>query len=254
MTDSFNDYFSKHASEYARSKSHRNGEDLKSMVNAVKPGRDWVVLDMATGTGFTAMEIAPFVREVIALDATQNMLDNARIIAEKRGIRNISFINGRVEETGLESGRFDLVTCRRAAHHFPDKRAFLMESGRVLRNGGILALVDMVRPMNDRNDVRNSMERIRDPSHVDAPSTARWADMLEETGFSEISTISTKEHIPFEEFLSPVKLDSREGKNCLVYLRSVDRNDLQSADIDPDDFSIIKERVIFIYRKVPADE
>ena len=35
---------------------------------------------------------------------------------------------------------FDLVTCRIAAHHFPDAQRFLHESARVLRPGGLLLL------------------------------------------------------------------------------------------------------------------
>ncbi|MFG1449306.1 MAG: methyltransferase domain-containing protein [Thermoplasmataceae archaeon] len=247
---SFEEYFSKHASEYAKSKSHKSGEDLKSLLTIVNPESSWKALDMATGTGFTAMAIAPFVSEVIGLDATEEMLSNAVMLSEKSGLRNVKFIKGRVEHSGLEGGSFDLVTCRRAAHHFPDKTAFVVESKRVLKDGGLFALIDMVRPEKDKDNVRNRLEILRDSSHVDAPTVKFWSDLLSKNGFREVETISTKERIAFPDFLSPVNVDSEEGKACLDYLKSISRESLVNADIDPDDLSIIKERVIFLYRKV----
>lgn len=246
---SFEDYFSKHASEYARSRSHKNGEDLKSLVTLLNPSGSWRVLDMATGTGFTAMALAPFVSEVTGLDATEEMLSNAVALAEKSGIRNVKFVRGKVEQSGQASESFDLVTCRRAAHHFPDKEAFVREAKRVLKKNGLFALIDMVRPESDLDDVRNRMEILRDSSHIDAPTVEFWKQLLSENGFSEVNIYSTKERIAFPDFLSPVRLDSEEGKSCLEYLESLPRKALENADIDPEDYSIVKERVIFIYRK-----
>ena len=246
---SFEEYFSKHASEYAKSKSHKSGEDLKSLLTIVNPESSWKVLDMATGTGFTAMAIAPFVSEVIGLDATEEMLSNAVMLSEKSGLRNVKFIKGRVEHSGLEGGSFDLVTCRRAAHHFPDKTAFVVESKRVLKDGGLFALIDMVRPEKDKDNVRNRLEILRDSSHVEAPTVEYWRDLISKSGFSEVKIYSTKERIAFQDFLSPVKEDSEEGKACLNYLKSISGESLINADIDPEDLTIVKERVIFIYRK-----
>lgn len=244
--NNFQDYFSKYAGEYAKSKSHKSGEDLATLIRLINPKSDWVVADMASGTGFTAIEIAPHVSKVFAVDGTDAMLKKAEELASEKGAKNISFINAMVEQSGLDSGSCDLVTCRRAAHHFLKKGEFLREAKRILKESGKLALIDMVRPENDSRDIRNNMERYRDHSHVDAPSVDQWKELLTKWGFIIDSLTSTKELIKFEDFLSPVKADSREGMECRSYLKSLPSDDLISADINPEDFSIIKERVIFI--------
>lgn len=244
--DNFKDYFSKYAGDYAKSKSHRNGEDLSTLIRLIKPQSDWLVADLASGTGFTAIEIAPHVSKVFAVDGTDAMLKKAEELAKERGANNISFVTAMVEQTGLDSGSCDLVTCRRAAHHFFQKDTFLREAKRILKESGKLALIDMVRPEHDSRDIRNTMERYRDHSHVDAPSVSQWKELFTRGGFRIDSLTSTKELIKFEDFLSPVKPDSKEGLECRSYLKSLPVGDMVSADINPDDFSIIKERVIFI--------
>lgn len=244
--DNFREYFSKYANEYAMSKSHRGGEDLIAMINLIDPKPDWVVADLAAGTGFTSMKVAPYVKKVVALDGTEGMLEKARELSREKGILNIEFVKAMVEKTGLPDRSFDLVTCRRAAHHFPDKKEFLSEAMRILKDNGKLVLIDMVRPENDKDDIRNRMEKLRDHSHADAPSVSRWKMLFREVGVSLDSVISTKELIKFNDFLFPVKPDSREGIECLQYLRSLPYERLIFADINPVDLSIIKERVIFL--------
>jgi SAM-dependent methyltransferase len=70
---------------------------------------------------------------------------------------------------------FDLVTCRLAAHHFPDPARYVRESARVLRPGGWWALIDNVTPPEARAARHvNAFEKLRDPSHHWEHSAADW--------------------------------------------------------------------------------
>ncbi|MDG6997313.1 MAG: class I SAM-dependent methyltransferase, partial [Nitrososphaerota archaeon] len=90
-SDSAKEFFSKHAEGYAKSESHARGSDLALLIELAKPAKSDVVLDVATGTGFTAIEFAPLVKEVVAADITEEMLQEARKLASERGIKNIRF-------------------------------------------------------------------------------------------------------------------------------------------------------------------
>jgi len=87
------------------------------------------------------------------------------------------------EALPFEAGAFEIVSCRIAAHHFGDPRAFLAEVRRVLAPGGVFLLVDNVAPEDARlGEAMNEVERQRDPSHVEAYRVSTWMGWLGEVG------------------------------------------------------------------------
>ncbi len=90
--------------------------------------------DCATGNGQMAAVIAERFRQVDATDISENQLKNA---AQKPNIR---YQLGRAESTNFPDQLFDLVTVGQAAHWF-DFEQFYPEVRRVLKPGGLLALV-----------------------------------------------------------------------------------------------------------------
>src|SRR5580693_4712522 len=55
------------------------------------------VLDVATGTGFTALAFAARVKEVIGLDVSEGMLTQARANAKTESLNNVTFEKGAAE-------------------------------------------------------------------------------------------------------------------------------------------------------------
>ena len=93
----------------------------------------WQALDIATGAGHTAAAFAPHVARVIASDLTEEMLQEAAKLAAAKGFANMETARADAEALPFEDARFDLVTCRIAAHHFPDVPTFVAEVWRVLK-------------------------------------------------------------------------------------------------------------------------
>jgi len=71
-------FFNKNADSYATSKSHANDDDLKILINSLNLKNNYIALDIATGTGFTAIELAKHVNKVFAIDITDNMINKAK--------------------------------------------------------------------------------------------------------------------------------------------------------------------------------
>ncbi len=90
--------------------------------------------DCATGNGQIAAVLAERFRQVEATDISENQLKNA---TQKPNIR---YQLGRAEATDFPDHSFDLVTVGQAAHWF-DFEKFYPEVQRVLKPGGLLALV-----------------------------------------------------------------------------------------------------------------
>ena len=187
--------FGAHAAAYTTSTVHARGASLARLVELVKPEPHWQALDIATGAGHTAAAFAPHVARVIASDVTDEMLAEARKLAAAKGLANMETASADADALPFEDGRFDLVTCRIAPHHFPDIPMFVGEVWRVLRPGGTFALVDNIAPdaestpgfssaeLRDAAVSYNAFETIRDPSHSRCLRMAEWSEIIADTGF-----------------------------------------------------------------------
>ena len=173
------------AAHYATSAVHRGGPDLDALLAAAAPRGAERVLDAGCGTGHTALAFAPLVAEVVGVDLTEAMLEQGRRLAAERGLTNIAFQFGDVEQLAFPDASFDIVASRYSAHHYPHPSAALREFARVLRPGGAFLLVDVVSPDDPTQDTfLNAIELLRDPSHVRDHSVAQWQAMLGAAGFA----------------------------------------------------------------------
>jgi ubiquinone/menaquinone biosynthesis C-methylase UbiE len=141
-------------------------------------------LDVATGTGFTALAFAPHVQSVIGLDVSPGMLAQARQRAAALGLTNVTFQEGEAENLPFPDAIFDLVTCRVAPHHFLSAPRFLSEAARVLKPGGRFVLADTSVP-DDAPEIdawQNRTESLRDPSHVRNYTPRKWGQFVASAG------------------------------------------------------------------------
>ena len=175
--------FGRQAHEYAVSPSHADGNDLRRLVDLIPHDKHLSLLDVATGAGHTALAMAPFVRDVVGLDLTREMLQEAERLAQERGIANVRFIQGDAMSLPFPAQSFDLVSCRRAPHHFADVPRFLAEVVRVLVPGGLFGLVDQTTPESQTGaEFMETFEKLRDPSHVHALKVSEWQQAFENAG------------------------------------------------------------------------
>ena len=187
--------FGANAAAYATSPVHAKGYSLARLVEITQPQPDWRVLDVATAAGHTAFAFAPHVAHVIASDLTPEMLTVAADLAAEKGLPNVSFEPADAEALPYEAATFDLVTCRIAPHHFPDIQQFINEAARVLKPGGLLAVVDNIVPgthlrgkkarlINEAGNYVNAFEKLRDPSHGRCWSISEWERGFAQAGFT----------------------------------------------------------------------
>lgn len=175
--------FGANAKNYATSEVHAKGASLARMVELVQPHSDWLALDIATAAGHTAFAFAPHVANVIATDLTPEMVALAAERADELEHANVTTQLADAEALPFDDDHFDLATCRIAPHHFPNPETFIREVSRVLRPGGVFAMVDNVVP--DDPEVAlfcDDWERRRDPSHVGCLSMTEWSSLMTDAG------------------------------------------------------------------------
>lgn len=209
--------FGANAAAYATSAVHAKGASLKRLVELVQPQPHWQVLDIATAAGHTAFAFAPHVAQVVATDITPEMLPVAAKLAAEKGITNVVLETADAENLPYPDQQFDLVTCRIAAHHFPEIGRFMSESARVLRPGGLLAVVDNVVPgsnlrgkkanlQRQAGDYVNAFEKLRDPSHNRCLSMEEWANAFKTADFTRLHQETHPKTIEFGEWVERMQV------------------------------------------------
>ncbi len=180
MKRSVVDQFTTRAAAYARSASHAGDDDLSLLIRHLRLRPTDRVLDVATGTGFTALAARRVARFVVGLDLTPEMLLEARKLA---ATSDIHWVEGDAEALPFRPASFSVAVVRRAPHHFPDVDRAVREMLRVTDPGGRVGIVDQVPPDDPAGRaLMEHLERLRDPSHVRALSAGEWGRLIEASG------------------------------------------------------------------------
>jgi len=172
------------ASDYVTSSYHANGPDLAALVAAARLAGTERVLDCGTGAGHTALAMAAAgAAEVVGIDLTAEMVDAATALARTRGLANVRFERADAAALPFPDRSFDIVTNRQSCHHYADLAAAVAETARVLRPGGAFLLVDSMAPEDAAHDTfLNTVELLRDASHVRDRSISEWLRLLRAAG------------------------------------------------------------------------
>lgn len=127
-------------------------------IAALKSGE--IVLDLGSGGGFDCFLAAKQVGKtgkVIGVDMTPEMISKARSNAQSAGTENVEFRLGEIENLPLADDSVDVVISNCVINLSPDKQRVLMETFRVLRPGGRLAISDIVATAIIPEEIRQDM-------------------------------------------------------------------------------------------------
>lgn len=100
-----------------------------------------VVGDLGCGTGQLSGTIAPYVRRVVAVDGSTEMLETARV--RLADAANVELRRGELEALPIQDGELDAAMLSLVLHYSPEPHRALAEVARVVRPGGRVLIVDM---------------------------------------------------------------------------------------------------------------
>jgi len=132
------DAFAGTAAAYARYREPYPRTLLDDLIERAGVPDGAALLDLATGPGRLALDLAKSFRTVVAVDLEPEMIALGRELAERRGIDNVSWRVGRAEAVDAEPATFDLITIGEAFHRL-DRPVIASKALIWLKPGGCLA-------------------------------------------------------------------------------------------------------------------
>ncbi len=208
--DKIQQEFSRQAKHMASASAFHEKGAIERITAALGDAQSQRVLDLACGPGIVAQAIAPHCGAVAGIDATPEMIRLANERFKKAGLANGRFAVSSAERLPFERGYFHQIVTRLSLHHFTDVPAALEETRAVLIPGGRLVVADVVSSEDaDESALHNSLEKLRDPTHVRMYSAGNLIDILQFAGFRVMHHESWRQARTFSEWAAIVANPSR---------------------------------------------
>ena len=194
-------------------------------IASIKPGE--TVLDLGSGGGFDCFLAAAETGEngqVIGVDMTPTMISKARNNADKGRYSQVEFRLGEIEYLPVANDTVDVIISNCVINLSPDKKRVFSEAFRVLKNGGRLAISDVVASVELPQEIRDDLQLysgcMAGASHID-----ELEQILADSGFTDIRIAPKDESKEFikdwapgrgvEEFVVSASIEAvKPGGDC----------------------------------------
>lgn len=138
-------YWNERSVDYDSGQGHGMGasekEAWKRVLKSVLPGTGLRVLDIGCGTGELSLVLAEMGNDVIGIDISEKMLNQARSKAKAHDLK-IRFELGDADDLPSFNAYFDAVTCRHLLWTLPDPVTSLKKWMRTIKTNGRLVVID----------------------------------------------------------------------------------------------------------------
>ncbi len=121
-----------------------NDDALRARAIARLVDSRLAVVDVGTGTGVLAIELARLGLSVVAIDNSARMLDAARAKIDASGFGGIELRRGEASALPLADAEMDAALAHMVIHYLPSPAEGIRDMARVVRPGGTVVVVDFV--------------------------------------------------------------------------------------------------------------
>jgi ubiquinone/menaquinone biosynthesis C-methylase UbiE len=163
-----------------------------------------IVLDLGSGGGIDVLLATRYVGnkgKIYGLDMTDEMLELANKNKVKMGVENVEFLKGYIEDIPLPDNTVDAVISNCVINLSDDKEKALSEAYRVIKEGGRLAISDIISLKQVPDEIRK-MAEMWVGCIAGSLSIEEYRVILEKIGFKNIEI--TPVHIYTKDLISDV--------------------------------------------------
>lgn len=201
--------FDSQAHAYLHSTVHAVGPDLlraTELISQSIPAASGRFLDVGCGAGHLSFAAAKALASVVAIDPSPNMLATVSQAATEKGLTNIRTRQTTAESMPFDDGQFCVVASRYSAHHWLKLPEALKEMRRVVKPGGYFLMIDIEGDEDPLVDTHlQTIEVLRDRSHIRDRSPSEWERLITDAGFSMIEHHSWMTRLAFEPWVTRMR-------------------------------------------------
>ena len=176
-----------HLEGYSAEADLKLGCGLPTEFAKIKPGN--TVVDLGSGAGndcFVARHETGETGKVIGIDFTPEMIDKARINADKLNYNNVEFRLGDIENIPTMSNIADVVVSNCVMNLVPNKPKAFSEVHRILKLGGHFSISDIVLTGDLPEQIKNAAEMYAG-CVASAIQKEDYLDIIKNSGFKNIT-------------------------------------------------------------------
>lgn len=178
------DYFNEIASDWDEIRKGYYDESIKDyLINLDVLKKNMTIIDLGSGNGYISLAVAKYVKKVIAVDISGEMLSELVKNARLGGIKNIETIESDGQDVALKESAADLVCANMYLHHIEQPKLAIKEVARLLKIGGMVFLADYNEHKNV--DLKEKMHDIWPGFKIN--EVEKW---FSSNGFKEINVIT----------------------------------------------------------------
>lgn len=193
------------------------------------------VLDLGSGGGIDVLLATRYVGstgKIYGLDMTDEMLELANKNKARMGVQNVEFLKGYIEDIPLPDHTVDAVISNCVINLSEDKEKALSEAYRVIKEGGRLAISDIISLKEVPADVRK-MAELWVGCIAGALSMEDYKTILQKVGFKDIQVepvhIYTKDIVQelirgrreLQETFKDLQWDQIDGAFAGAYIKAI---------------------------------
>lgn len=149
------------------------------------------------------------------------MLEVVAQAAKDKGFTNIVTQQGYAEMLPFADASFDVVISRYSAHHWHDVGQALREVKRVLKPGGVMIMMDVMSPGHPVRDVwLQTVEALRDTSHVRNYSSGEWLALANDAGLAINHLLTDRLPLEFSSWVARMRTPEALAEAIRLYQQS----------------------------------
>ena len=183
------------------------------------------VIDLGSGAGndaFIARHEVGETGKVIGIDFTPAMINRARRNAEVRGVNNVEFRQGDIEDMPVTSNKADVIVSNCVLNLVPNKHKVFSEIFRVLKPGGHFSISDIVLEGNLPEKWKQVAE-LYAGCVSGAIQKSEYLDIIQEAGFANITLQKEKNIVLPDDVLNNYLNEDeiKQFKNSNINIQSI---------------------------------